>query len=81
MINSNERFVRWQQILCEQLIFLNNLLLIFSTSIIAFIFSLLKEDHFTPVGCKKLFFFTRLIFTVLSLASGFATAINRLQDF
>jgi len=80
-IKSNQRFVRWQQILREHLSFLNNLILTISVGILGFAFSLLKEDNFNPQSCQKLFLTVGLFSVAFSVIIGIATSLNRLFDF
>jgi hypothetical protein len=80
-INSNDRFIRWQQILREQLTYLNNILLTFSVATLGFLFSLLTEDNFVPTCYQKLFFTFGLIMIFLSIFIGLATSFSRLFDF
>lgn len=81
MINNNERFIRWQQALREQLTFLNNLILTFSIGSIGFIFSLLNNSCFVPVGFQKFLFTSSLIIIFISTLFGIATSFSRLYDF
>lgn len=80
-INSNERFVRWQTVLREQLSFLNNLLLTISIGIAGFLLSLLKTNEFSPVCIGKLFFTAGMLSVSLSILLGISTAYSRLMDY
>ena len=80
-INSNERFVRWQTVLRDQLSFLNNLLLTISIGILGFFLSILKTPAFMPI-CMERFFFTAGILSIsISILLGIATAYSRLMDY
>ena len=80
-INSNERFVRWQTVLRDQLSFLNNLLLTISIGIVGFLLSLLKTKEFSPVCIGKFFFTIGLLSISLSILFGIATGYSRLMDY
>lgn len=80
-INSNERFVRWQTVLRDQLSFLNNLLLTISIGIVGFLLSLLKTNEFSPDCIGKLFFTAGLLTISLSILLGIGTAYSRLMDY
>lgn len=80
-INSNDRFVRWHQILREQLTYLNNIILTFSVATLGFLFSLLNEDNFVPSCYQKLFFTFGLAMIFLSIIFGLVTSFSRLFDF
>ncbi len=80
-INSNERFVRWQNILREHVSFLNNLLLTISFGILGFIFSLLNNKNFNPNCCQKIFFTFGLLTLLFSIIFGTGTIFSRLFDF
>lgn len=81
MINSNERFTRWQQALREQLTFLNNLILTLSIGSLGFIFSLLNKSRFVPIDNQKLFFTISLFLFFISILLGLTTSFSRLFDF
>lgn len=81
MINSNERFTRWQQALREQLTFLNNLILTLSIGSLGFMFSLLNKQHFVPINGQKLCFTTSLFIFFASILFGLAASFSRLFDF
>lgn len=80
-INSDDKFVRWQGVLREHLSFINNLILTLSVGVVGFVLSLLGEDNFNPNCCQKIFLTSGLIICLLSIALGFVTSFNRLQDF
>ncbi|MDD2307304.1 MAG: hypothetical protein PHP53_21545 [Prolixibacteraceae bacterium] len=80
-INSNERFVRWQTVLRDQLSFLNSLLLTISIGILGFLLSLLKTPDFMPVCMEKFFFTAGLLSISMSILLGIATAYTRLMDY
>jgi hypothetical protein len=80
-INSNERFVRWQNILREHVTFLNNLLLTISFGILGFIFSLLNNENFNPNCCQKIFLTFGVLTLLFSIIFGIVTTFSRLFDF
>ncbi|WP_190810299.1 hypothetical protein [Flagellimonas sp. S3867] len=80
-INSNERFVRWQQILRDHFSYLKNLILIFSVSTLGFLLSFLKDEEFNPYCWEKTFFTFGMLLTVFSVIFGLASSISRLMDF
>lgn len=80
-IHSDEKFVRWQSVLRENLTFLNNLILTFSVGTIGFILTLLGDKEFNPTYCQKIFLTSGLMLTFISLALGFITSFSRLNDF
>lgn len=80
-INSDERFVRWQTILREQLTFLNNLLIAISVAILGGLVSLLQDNDFEPVHWGKFFFSTGLFLLFISSLIGLLVALIRLHDF
>lgn len=80
-INSNERFVRWQTVLRNQLTFLNNLLLTISIGVVGFLLTLLKDPYFEPTYCKKFFFTFGFILIFVSVLFGLLTAYSRLMDY
>ena len=80
-INSNERFVRWQNTLRQHFTSLNNLLLTISIGVVGFSLALLNNNHFIPEHCEKFFFTTGLILTFLSIIIGIGTGLSRLIDF
>jgi len=81
MINSDERFTRWQQVLREHFSYLNNLILTFSIGVLAFLMSLLNDEDFSPNCCQKIFFSTGVILSFISIFFGLATSLCRLLDF
>lgn len=80
-MDQNERFIRWQTVLRDQLTFLNSLLLTISTGIVGFIISLLANSEFKLICCQKLFFTTGFILVLFSVLMGLCTAYSRLLDF
>ena len=80
-INSDERFVRWQQVLREHLTFLNNLILTLTIGIFGFLLSIVKDKDFVMTSCQKIFFTSGFILIFTSIISGLATSFSRLHDF
>jgi hypothetical protein len=80
-LRSNDRFIRWQTILREQLTFLNNALLALAIAILGGLVALLHDNDFAPKGCEKLFFTAGLLLCLASVIVGFLVALNRLNDF
>ncbi|MGG9964487.1 hypothetical protein [Ferruginibacter sp. SUN106] len=81
LIASNERFIRWQGVLREQVTFLNNLLLTLSIAILGFLITTLNNQFFNPIGWKKAFFSFGFILIILSALTGLFASISRLRDF
>lgn len=81
MINSDERFTRWQQLLREHFSYLNNIILTFSIGVLAFLLSILNSKDFFPSCCQKIFFTTGVILIFISIFLGLATSLCRLFDF
>lgn len=80
-MENNERFIRWQAVLRNQLTFLNSLLLTISIGIIGFIISLLNNSGFNLICCQKILFTFGLILVFISILMGLSTAFSRLLDF
>lgn len=80
-INSNDRFVRWQTALRDQISFLNNLILTISIGITGYLVSLLKDNVFTLVCTEKLFFTLGLLLIMLSVLLGIGAGYSRLMDY
>jgi hypothetical protein len=81
-MNIDERFIRWQSVLRDQLTFLNSLLLTISTGIVGFIISLLTKPEFNiTCCCQKILFTSGFVFINISIIIGIITALNRLHDF
>ena len=80
-IGSNERFVRWQNVLREYITFVNNVLLTISVGILGFAFSILDNPDFNPKCSQKVFFTLSLITLLICILFGIITCISRLYDF
>ncbi|WP_269240416.1 hypothetical protein [Flavobacterium limnophilum] len=81
MINSNERFIRWQQNLREQVSFTNNLFIIISIGIAGFFFNLITQQDFI-VGCENRFVFrSGIVLLIISILLGTLTNVSRTIDF
>jgi hypothetical protein len=81
MINSNDRFVRWQQNLREQVSFTNNLFILISIGIAGFFFNLITQQDFI-VGCENKFAFrSGIILLIISILLGTITNVSRTIDF
>lgn len=80
-INSNDRFIRWHQILREHLTYVNNIVLTFSVATLGFLFSQLNDPNFAPICLQKLFFTFGLSMIFISTLIGLATSFSRLFDF
>ena len=76
-INSNNRFVRWQTNLRNQVSFTNNLLLIISIGICGFFFNLMIKEEFTANNT----FNYGLYLLISSIFLGIITNISRIIDF
>lgn len=80
-INSNERFVRWQSNLREQVSFTNNLFTVISVGIAGFFFNLIIQEKFV-VSCEDKFVFrSGIILLIISILLGTLTSISRTIDF
>jgi len=77
----NDRFIRWQTILREQISFLNSFLLTISIGVIGFLLTQLSADDFNPFCCQKIFFTLGLVLIFLSIWAGLGMAFSRLLDF
>lgn len=80
-INSDERFVRWQTILREQLTFLNNLLIGISVAVLSGLVSLLQDTAFKPEHFGKFFFSLGFVLLFISSLIGLVVALLRLHDY
>ncbi len=81
IINSNDRFVRWQQNLREQVSFTNNLFIIISIGIAGFFFNLITQQDFI-IGCENKFVFrSGIVLLIISILLGTLTNISRTIDF
>jgi hypothetical protein len=81
IINSNDRFIRWQQNLREQVSFTNNLFIVISLSIAGFFFNLITQQDFI-IGCEnKLVFRFGMVLLIISTLLGTLTNVSRTIDF
>jgi hypothetical protein len=78
---TNERFVRWQANTMAQLSTALSLLLGFSVAALGFLFSLLQDKSFTPVGCYALLYLGALAAFFIASLVGIAAVVTRLLDF
>lgn len=76
-INSNERFVRWQTNLRNQVSFTNNLLLTISIGICGFFFNLVIKEDFTISDTFR----AGIYILLLSVFLGIIANISRIIDF
>lgn len=76
-INGNDRFVRWQTNLRNQVSFTNNLLLTISIAISGFLFNQIIKEDFTVNNN----FCYGLCLLILSIFLGITTNISRIIDF
>lgn len=80
-LNSNERFVRWQNNLRNQVSTTNNLLLLISIGVLGYFFSLISKDNFS-IDCEnKIIFRLGIVFLIISILIGTLTNISRTIDF
>lgn len=77
----NDRFVRWQGALRDQLTFLNNLLTTIVVAVIGFSVSYLGHGDFKLDGIKKFLFTSGLIALMISVLLGISVGYSRLKDF
>src|SRR5437660_8960310 len=78
---SNERFVRWQKYLIDQMTFAQNLFLGLSVGALAFGVTLVKENGFSLPAGPRACLFVGLIALSLSSVAGCLAVVSRLLDF
>jgi len=78
---NQDRFVRWQAHTMAQLSTALSLLSGLSVAGLAFLFSLLREKDFSPVGWYATLFLIALAAFLVASATGIAAVITRLIDF
>ena len=82
IVNSNDRFVRWQSNLREQVSFTNNLFTVISLGVAGFFFNLISQEKFTISCCdNKILFRLGIILLIISILLGTLTSISRTIDF
>lgn len=81
LINSNDRFIRWQSHLRNQVTFTNNLLLTISIGIAGFLFNMLNGDSLNLTCHNNTVIKIGLIFTISSIVLGVITNFSRIIDF
>jgi len=80
-IKSDERFVRWQTNLRNQVSFTNNLLLTISIGICGFFFNLLTQENFKITIENKSRLCYGLFLLIMSILVGILTGLSRIIDF
>jgi hypothetical protein len=80
-LNSNDRFIRWQNNLREQVSFTNNLFIIISLGVAGFFFDLITEEKFIIGDDNKTVFRLGIILLIISILLGTLTNISRTIDF
>jgi hypothetical protein len=75
------RFVRWQAQTMAQLSIALSLLSGLSIGGLTFLFSLLREKDFLPIGCYAVMFLVALFAFFAAAATGIAAIVTRLLDF
>lgn len=78
---SKETFVRWQKITIDQLSYALNLIFTLTVAALAYWFSLLRDDKFTPVQSAKCAMVVSLCALSVAAIAGSACIFNRLRDF
>ena len=78
---NQDRLVRWQALTMAQLSTALSLLSGLSVAGLAFLFSLLQEKDFSPVGLYATLFLIALAAFLVAAATGIAAVITRLIDF
>lgn len=78
---NQDRFVRWQAQTMAQLSTALSLMSGLSVAGLAFLFSLLREKDFSPVGWYATLFLIALAAFLVASATGIAAVITRLIDF
>lgn len=78
---NSERFVRWQGHTMSQLSVALSLISGLSVAGLAFMFSLLKDKDFSPMGLYAVLYFITLAAFFVAATSGIAAVITRLIDF
>ncbi len=81
LINSDDRFVRWQSNLRKQVTFTNNLLLTIAIGISGFVFSLLNSEKLAMFCENKYTIKFGLLLILSSVAVGILTNLSRIIDF
>lgn len=81
LINSDDRFTRWQSVLRQQVTFTNNLLLTISIGISGFMFGILNSKEFEIYCEEEKIIKYGLLFILISVTFGIITNFSRLIDF
>ena len=76
-----DRFQRWQKIAIDQLTYALNLFLALTIAVLAYWFSLLRDDGFMPGATAKCFMLLSFLGLAVSVVCGLVCVILRLIDF
>ena len=75
-----ESFIRWQNILINQLSFVNNLVITLNIGVLGYLINFIQ--NVTILNCfQKFFFWIASVLIICSLSTGLILVINRLDDF
>ena len=80
-MNETSRFQRWQKIAIDQLTYALNLFLALTIAVLAYWFSLLRDDGFMPGATAKCLMLLTLLALAVSVVCGLVCVVLRLIDF
>ena len=80
-MNETGRFQRWQKIAIDQLTYALNLFLALTIAVLAYWFSLLRDDGFMPGATAKCLMLLSLLALAVAGLCGLACVVLRLIDF
>lgn len=80
-MNETGRFQRWQKIAIDQLTYALNLFLALTIAVLAYWFSLLRDDGFMPGATAKCLMLLSLLALAVSVVCGLVCVVLRLIDF
>ena len=80
-MNETDRFQRWRKIAIDQLTYALNLFLALTTAVLAYWFSLLRDNGFMPGATAKCFMLLSFLALAASVICGLICVFCRLYDF
>ncbi len=80
-MNETGRFQRWQKIAIDQLTYALNLFLALTIAVLAYWFSLLRDDGFIPEATAKCLMVLSLLALAVSVICGLVCVVLRLVNF
>ena len=80
-MNETNRFQRWQKLAIDQLTYALNLFLTLTIAVLAYWFSLLRDDGFMPGATAKCLMLLSLVALAVSVVCGLVCVVSRLIDF